>query len=260
MLESIQPCGLLVRFALLFFLVASVSPAAIAEGPAGGAIHSPMTLSQVVNTMMERNVERARALESYSERRIYTIAYTGILKDFRASMVVDMTYRAPGSKSFTVVSESGPKWAVNEILKRLTRTEAQAQQAKNRKNVDLNTVNYDFSNLEYQPVPDGCSYSLWVQPKRHTKYLYRGRIWVNDRDFAVCRVEARPSKTPSFWILDTTISHRYHKVGKFWLPVSDKSVSNIRFGGKATLTISYLDTKIIAAQPVKENSPVSPDL
>ena len=257
MLESIQSCGLLVPFALLFSLVAFVSPAAVAEGPTRAAIHSPMTLSQVVNTMMERNAERARALESYSERRVYTIAYTGIPKDFRARMVVDMTYRAPGSKIFTDVSESGPKWAVNEILKRLTRIEA--QQAKNRKNIDLNTVNYDLTNLEYRPVPDGCSYSLWVQPKRHSKYLYRGRIWVNDRDFAVCRVEAHPSKTPSFWILDTTISHRYHKVGEFWLPMSDKSVSNIRFGGTATLTISYLDTKIIAAQPVKENSRVSPD-
>ena len=44
-------------------------------------------------------------------------------------MTVDAAYAAPDTKEFTIVSESGPKWMVNRILKRLTETERDAQKA-----------------------------------------------------------------------------------------------------------------------------------
>lgn len=214
----------------------------------------PMTLPQVVNTMVARNEERANALESYQGRRTYTLVYQGFPSELRASLVVDMVYNAPNTKVFTVVSQSGPKWLVDRVLKRLVRTEKDAQQGKNRKAVDLNQENYNFSNLEYQPASDGCSYILSVEPKTPSKFLYRGRIWVNDRDFAVCRIQAEPAKNPSFWITSTKIAHTYEKVGEFWLPQKNRTMSKIRLGGVATLTIQYQNYRILASQTVNEHS------
>lgn len=56
------------------------------------------------------------------------------------------------------------------------------------------------------------------ESKVPTKFLYRGRVWVNAKDFAVCRIEAEPAKNPSIWIKRTDIRHAYLKVGDFWLP------------------------------------------
>jgi hypothetical protein len=67
---------------------------------------------------------------------------------------------------------------------------------------------------------------------------------VDDRDFAVCRIEAEPAKNPSMWITKTEIHHDYQKFEDFWLPVKNESVSNLRLGGHATLTITYQNYEI----------------
>lgn len=211
---------------------------------------TPMTLQHVIRTMVEKNAERTRALESYQSRRTYTLVYKGFPSDLHAQMVVALTYTAPDTKTFTVVSETGPKWLIDRVLMRLVKTETEAQRGENRAKVDLNTVNYNFSDLQYQKAADGCSYSVSVEPKTPSKLLYRGRIWINDQDFAVCRIEAEPSKNPSFWITSTKISHKYEKVGTFWLPERNTSVSTIRIGGRATLTIQYQDYRILKEHAV----------
>ena len=90
-----------------------------------------------------------------------------------------------------------------------------------------------------------------------SKLLYHGRIWVDSKDFAVCRIEAEPAKNPSFWIKKTDIHHSYLKVGDFWLPAENQSVSAIRGGGRAVLTIKYQNYEILAARGAKGNDPGS---
>ena len=177
-----------------------------------------MTLTQVVDALIQQNIKRAQALESYQSRRTYTLFYKGFPNDLHAALVVDMTYLAPDTKDFQVISQSGPTWLVDQILMRLVKTEKSAQQQKVRNAIDLNTQNYNFSNLQDQPAADHCSYILSVEPRTPNKLMYRGRIWVNDQDFAVCRIEATPSKKPSFWTTSTTIAQLYQKIGNFWLP------------------------------------------
>jgi hypothetical protein len=211
---------------------------------ADGASASPMTQTQVVDNLVARNEERARGLRGYEGNRIYTVRYHGFPKDLEARMVVSMQYDAPNTKEFSIVSQSGPKFLVDEVLKRLLKTETDAQRKSTREAVNLDRTNYQFSGLEYAPEADGCSYTLTVEPRKPNKYLYRGKIRVNDQDFAVCGIQAEPAVNPSFWIKSTNIHETYEKVGNFWLPEQNKSVSRIRFGGSATLTIQYQDYKI----------------
>jgi hypothetical protein len=82
-------------------------------------------------------------------------------------------------------------------------------------------------------------YVLQVIPKRNQKLLYRGIIWVDASDFAVARIAAEPAKNPSFWISSTEIEHQYGKYGEFWLPAMNRSVTRVRLGGRAVLTINY---------------------
>jgi hypothetical protein len=219
---------------------------------------SPMTLEQVVDRLVARNVERARGLKSYEGNRVYTVRYHGFPKDLEARMVVSMQYEAPNTKEFSVVSQSGPKLLVDEVLKRLLKTEKDAQRKNTREAVNLDRKNYEFSNLKYVAAVDGCSYTLTVEPRKANKYLYRGKIRVNDQDFAVCGIQAEPAVNPSFWITSTSIDETYKKVGDFWLPQQNKSVSKMRFGGSATLTIQYQDYKIQTQQLANASGTSSP--
>ena len=214
-------------------------------------IPPPLNLSQVMDKLVEKNAERADALRKYQSRRFYRLDYTGFPKSLHAEMVVDMIYDAPATKQFKIISQSGPQWLIDKILKRLLEAELESMSAENRARVALNSSNYDFSGLEQQDAPDNCSYMVAVQPKIPNKLLYRGRIWVDSKDFAVCRIEAEPAKNPSFWIKKTEIHHAYLKVGDFWLPSQNESVSAVRGGGRAVLTIKYQDYEILAARGLK---------
>jgi len=230
--------------------------AGFAESPASpsaGAKVVRLTAAQVVERLVEKNAERANALDSFQGRRAYQLDYVGFPENLHAEMVVDMTFKAPATKDFTVVSESGNKWIVNHIFKRLLDSEQEAMAAQNRVRTSLDPQNYSFTLLADQGnTADGCSYVLQVEPKVPSKFLYRGRIWVDDKDFAVCRIEGEPAKNPSFWIKKTDIHHAYLKIGDFWLPADNKSVSTIRLGGLATLTIKYQDYKILQGHALNQ--------
>jgi hypothetical protein len=210
------------------------------------------TLEQVVDNLVEKNAERALALQSYQSRRFYRLDYTGFPTSLKAEMVVDMLYEAPATKSYKIVSQSGPKWMIDRIFKGLMQAEQEALNSKNRERVALDRRNYEFSGMEFQDASDGCSYVLTVQPKISNKLLYRGRVWVNIKDFAVCRIEAEPAKNPSIWIKSTAIHHIYKKLGDFWFPSENESTSTMRVGGRAVLSINYRNYEILAARPLQE--------
>jgi hypothetical protein len=210
-----------------------------------------LNLSQVMDKVVEKNAERAEALQKYQGRRFYSLEYTGFPTSLHAEMVVDMVYDAPATKQFKIISQSGTQWLIDRILKRVLDAELESMSGENRARVALNPSNYDFSGLEHLDGPDNCSYVVAVQPKIPNKLLYSGRIWVDSKDFAVCRIEAEPSKNPSFWIKKTVIHHSYLKIGDFWLPSKNESVSAVRGGGRAVLTIQYQNYEILAARVIK---------
>jgi hypothetical protein len=77
---------------------------------------------------------------------------------------------------------------------------------------------------------------------------------VNEKDFAVCRIEAEPAQNPSMWITKTDILHAYQKIGDFWLPLENRSISTLRLNGRAILTIKYGAYEINAAPLLKEGN------
>jgi hypothetical protein len=216
------------------------------------------TLEQVVDNLIAKNAERAVALQRYQSSRSYRLEYTGFPTSLKAEMVVDMVYEAPATKQFKITSQSGPKWMIERIFKGLLQAEQDA--LKNTERVTLDRRNYQFSGMEFQDASDGCSYVLTVQPKIPNKLLYRGRIWVNSNDFAVCRIEAEPSKNPSMWIKSSAIHHIYQKLGDFWFPLENESTSTMRVGGHAVLTIKYRNYEILAARPLRETSAQRSDI
>lgn len=213
-----------------------------------------LTAEQVVNNLVSHNLQRANALRSYQSTRSYRIEYRGFPSSRSAEMVVDVKYRAPYTKQFTIRSESGSNILVEKVLKRLLQSEQEAQNDENQSHIAINNENYKLTLLGSEAAPTGPLYILFAEPRANNKYLFRGKIWVDAGDFAIVRMEGAPAKNPSFWIKETKIEQRYTKIGDFWLPLSNRSNSTIRLGGSANLSIDYRDYKITSAAPLSASN------
>jgi hypothetical protein len=211
-----------------------------------------LSADEIVSRLVERNLERARALEAYEGTRVYRLEYRGFPGFRSAEMIVDVKYRSPGTKDFHVRSEKGSRLIIERIFKRVLETEKESLSEQNQSRVALNQDNYEFTLDGCESTPAGLFYVLSVEPRTDNKLLYRGRIWVDAQDFAVARIEAAPAKNPSFWTKETKIEQVYAKVGSFWLPLSNRSSSDIRLGGHASFTVDYQDYRITAARAVRQ--------
>jgi hypothetical protein len=207
-----------------------------------------MTAEEIVTRLVQANEQRARNLRGFTGRRIYHLDHQGFPGHQEANMIVMARYSAPATKSFDIISQSGSKLLQNRVLKRLLESEKDAAEAANQRKTALTPDNYKFELLGTKASQHGGCYRLRADPVRNDKYLFRGEICVNGTDFAVESIDAEPAKNPSIWIKKTHIEHRYEKVGDFWLPASNKSVTNVLIGGTATLTIQYTDYNLDVGQ------------
>ena len=240
------------RSSLLLFIGIGILQAATAQ-PSDAPATTPQTglsAEEVVNHLVQRNLERARALGAYQGTRIYRLEYRGFPSSRSAEMVVDVKYSIPGTKDFSIRSEKGSQLIIERVFKRMLQSEKEAVTEENQSHIALNHDNYSFTLAGYESTPAGSSYILSVEPRTNNKLLYRGRIWVDAEDFAVRRIEGAPAKNPSFWTKETKIVQVYTKVGDFWLPASNRSTSAIRLGGQANFTIDYQNYQITAATAV----------
>jgi hypothetical protein len=232
-----------------FVLIYSPSQAQTAD-PTTSVKDAPLPVDKVVHNLQEKNAQRAAALAGFVGTRVYRMQYRGVPSDHDAEMVVEVTYQAPNAKQFSVVSQTGSKFIIDHVFRKLLEGEQEAANDENRRRTALSTENYDFSLEGFENSPDGGLYVLNLLPKTKNRFLYRGKIWVDARDFAVVRIEGEPGKNPSFWIKKTEISHKYVKVNDFWLPAENHTESTVRLGGKATLSIEYRNYKITSATPL----------
>lgn len=229
-------------FPMLVLLVCA--PAAWPQGQPG---LPTLGAEQIVQRLMEKNKERADSLQHYTGTRSYRLEYRGFPASSEATMEVEVNFDAPASKRFTVVNATGSKLIQNRVFHRLLESEEQAGDSSNRKNTELGPDNYTFSLAG----TEGTNYVLNVEPKVDSRFLYRGKIWVDAHDFAVTRIEAQPARNPSFWTTKSVIHHTYQKVDNgFYLPKENRTVTSVRLGGVATLTIEYQSYQVTVAKPI----------
>ena len=201
----------------------------------------------IVEKLQAANLRRAEALGGYTGKRFYKVDYRGFPGGRHAEMIVEAAYTSPAQKHFRIISESGSKLLLQRVLHRLLDSEREALQNANREQTALSTENYTFRFVDTEQGADGKFYVLQVEPKIKNKFVYSGTIWIDTEDFAVARIEGKPAKNPSWWISSTEIHHHYTKIDRFWLPAHNESVTHVRIGGEAVLTIEYTDYKIKAA-------------
>jgi len=206
-------------------------------------VSAPLSADEVMRRVVEMNELRANALESYSSIRSYHLE-CHCLSHKKAEMVVRAEYEAPNKKVFTIVSESGSGTVRSRVFKKLLEAEQESMREENQQRSAITPQNYTFQLTGYQKIGGNEVYVLEAQPLTKNKFLFRGRIWVDAKDFAIAQVEGEPAVNPSWWTIKTDFKRSYQKLGSFWLPESNESETKVRILGSAVLTIKYGEYQI----------------
>ena len=219
--------------AIVFVFTAGGARPAIAEA----AAPAPLTAAQIVYEMQSHNRARTEMLKDLQSIRHYQVEYRGFSAVIAAKMEVAYHYDAASGKSFRIVTQSGSKMLCEKVLKRAVESEKEASQDKAA--TALTAANYRFHLVGSENVGGRPAYVMEVEPISPSKFLIRGKIWVDAEDFALVKIDAEPAKNPSFWIARTRILQTFAKTGGFWLPERNRSETKVRIGGTAVFSIDY---------------------
>lgn len=227
-------------WALCILACAIIGQPTIAQQP---VVSAPLSADEVIARVVEMNNTRSKALEGYSSLRTYHLE-CHCLSHKKADMVVRIQYLAPDKKDFAIESESGSGAVRDRVFKKLLEAERESMQQENQDRSAIRPENYTFQLSEYDKTDGNETYVLDAKPRSKNKFLFRGRVWVDAKDFAITRVEGQPAVNPSWWTERTDFKRRYQKIGDFWLPESNESETKVRAFGTAILTIEYGDYQI----------------
>ncbi|HEV2272696.1 MAG TPA: hypothetical protein VGR96_00950 [Acidobacteriaceae bacterium] len=207
----------------------------------------PLSVNQIVDRMQQHEANQSKELKHYDAVRHYQVRYKGFGTQIAAAMAVDLDFDRSSGKTFRIVSQSGSKLLCDKVLKRAVESEAEA--SKDKASTALTPANYRFEPLGTEQLQGRPTYVLHVDPLKKSKFLYRGKVWVDAADFAVVKIEVEPAQNPSFWISSTRIDYTNSKTDGVWLPQENRSESKIRVGGTAVLTIDYGAYHVVLASP-----------
>lgn len=226
-------CSLLVYFAA----------AAIVSAQAQDVIP---TTEDIIPQMIQAQVENRSHFLPYVATREYELFGWDDHNQAKSRVVAEMIVAPPDSKQYTVTSTSGSAWGEQVVRKML---EGEVVLAKDSGSTDITNDNYEFRFMREDVMSGRRCYVLELLPKRKSKNLLRGTIWVDASTYLLNRVEGRPAKSPSWWLKDVRIVLVYGHVGPMWLQTSWEATANVRIVGQSTLSWQNLRYQVQAVLP-----------
>jgi hypothetical protein len=205
--------------------------------------HGYPTGEELFAKLIEHNLRREANLKSYSVSRHYCVRDRN--DKVRAELEGIMEYHAPGFKQFKVSSEHGSLIVRKLVFHGIMESEMDASMGKSHRDSSITPANYILDVVGEEIVDGHLCLVANATPRRKDKYLFEGKVWVDRIDFAIVKIEGRPARNPSFWVKKVEIVRRYQKIGDFWLPLRDETVSQVRIVGKGTLTIDHQDYRVL---------------
>ncbi len=238
------------RRSLLLLLSLCFNGAAISQTARPADV---LTVEQIAARLAEKNAQRDAALKSYESHREMAVSVKSRMGDGGATETVVMTFTAPATKRFTVVSATGSAFIRESVFQKAISSEQAAADPIAKQRAALTLANYDMRLAGQERLDVGVCYVLDVLPKTTSPFAYRGRVWIQGTDFAVVKIDAQPAQDPSAWVSAGKFTTQFEKVGDFYFPRETVSSSQIMMGGDATLTIKYGEYRILQADPVHAN-------
>jgi len=196
-----------------------------------------MGVDEIVRRMEAVRVRIHEELLHYKSYRTYFVHNDRF--HFQRELPVRMDYTAPWSKAYSVPAEQASGIFYSKVFQRILDSEVQHARPGFSKVTGITSHNYDFTLEGAETVDGEPCWRLRLNPKRESKFLLKGLIWISQADHQTVRLDGHPAKSPSFWTKDVHLIRSYRKVGNYWLPWEDRSVNEIRIFGRTEFRIDY---------------------
>jgi hypothetical protein len=188
----------------------------------------PPDADTIVASMVRAYAENRSHLRPYVLTRRYLVNKSG---EQKSRIIAAIIYLPPEANTFEIRQSTGGK--AEGVIRKLLETEMQL--AKDFHAVGFNIANYEFGLLGEEVMAGTECYVLSIHPKRKSKDLLDGKIWVDKRLYLVRRAAGRPAKTPSWWVKDVSFTVDYGDLEGMWLQIGSTGEAKVRFAGKYTV-------------------------
>jgi hypothetical protein len=189
------------------------------------------TVEIIVERMARARADNRSRLRPYVVTRDY--ALFGKEKNTTTSEVTaQLTFVPPNSKKYNILQRSGSGLGERLVRRML---DGETTIVKEYSSTDISPDNYDFRFSGEESVSDRRCSVIEILPKRATKTLLRGTIWVDAATYLLHRMEGEPAESPSWWLRDARITFFYSDVKGMWLQTASEFTTHVRIFGQHTM-------------------------
>lgn len=217
---------------ILIYLAA----AAILSGQMRSAVP---TSDEIIAQMSQAQAANRALFLPYTVTRDYKLFEGQNPSPPKSQVVADIIVVPPDSKKYTIENAAGSMLAQRIVRRAL---DSEVAFAKDSHATDITPENYDFVLVGKNELNGQRCYLLELVPRRKSKDLLRGTLWVDAETHLPRRVEGEPAKNPSWWLTDVRISIVYGYVGPMWIQTSSTATANVRILGPSSMVwqdVSY---------------------
>jgi len=190
------------------------------------------TSEGIVARMAQAQAGNQTRVRPYIVTRDYKLLGQENPLEFKSRVTAEITVVPPDFKKYTIENTNGSSWGEKVVRKML---DGEVAFAKDSAATGITRDNYDFLLLREDELKGRLCYVLEMLPKRKSKNLLRGTIWVDAITYLPYRVEGEPAKSPSWWFKDVRIVLLYGYAGPMWLQTSSEATADVRILGRSTM-------------------------
>ena len=229
--------------------------AAAASVPAQTQSAAPNIITQMLRAQADNRIH----FSPYIVTRDYRLFDRNSELGFTSRVIADIAVVPPDSQKYTIEETTGSRWGEKIVRKML---DGEVAFAKDSTASDITRDNYDFLLIRESEMDGQRCYVLKLLPKRNSKDLLRGTIWVDANTYLPHRIEGEPSKSPSWWLKDVRIVLRYGYIGPMWLQTSSQAIASVRILGRSTMAwqvVGYQIGELTPGVSAWQQAPISLD-
>jgi len=205
-----------------------------------------MTLSSLVmvvqtgmaadgTTLVHRFLESGTPeLASYAARRVLTASTRG--GRMQAKLEAWTYLDGNGSFRVEVTCSEGSGLVQKRVLLAALEAEGKSRQEGEISQAAISRDNYEF--VPAAPTLEGLR-EIRLQPRRKSRMLIEGSVFVQEASADLVRVQGRLSKTPSWWTRRVDVIRRYARIGGVRVPVEMTSTADVRLVGPSSFSMTY---------------------
>src|SRR4051794_23620214 len=120
------------RSILILICICAWQPIVAQSAAPAVKLPAQLTVEEIVNNLVRRNLKRAQELSAFQGTRVYRLEYRGFPGSRNAEMIVDVKYQSPATKEFTIRSSTGSKLLIERVFNKLLQSEQEALTAENQ--------------------------------------------------------------------------------------------------------------------------------